>query len=268
MNHSISIKRNPRTVVHAGPILLDETDGVDSLERYLARPSERELFLVHNGRPLLRQVAHDAGVSDIKVDPVQSAPEAEKAADMAVAIGARDLEFMIDRPALKNVTGQYIRQFTLHEAESYACDPTLRQEIRRKIWAGCDALRRGLERVRIGNPRSLARGRATEILPDTPFALGAELSKPPESPNTDDEDPAPTPDPERQPLKMPGSDDGKKPLRARLSRAPSRVKALRYSPQTGCEIGPPSPYPFPDAPFFSRLPMDRRNRARTRRAVA
>lgn len=263
MQNLIPMKRNQRTVVHAGPMLLDEEHGSDALETYLARPRERELFLVHDGRPVLRKVAQEAGVADIKMRASEDAPQAEKAADLAVALGAEDLEYMIDRPALKNVVGSFIREITLHEAESYACDPTLRQSIRRKIWAGCTALRRGVDRVRIGNPISLARGRATVIVHDTPFALGAELNGPPDADRDSDSDSdrTPTPDPERHPLEMPGDERPPK----KLARHPSRTKRLRFSPRYGCEMGPPSPYPFPDAPFFSRMPMDRRGERPTRR---
>lgn len=250
--------RNLRTVVHAGPLLLDGTSGANSLERYLSRSRRGEVFLVHHGQPELRGAAHEAGVQDIKVDEADAQPEAEAAAHMALALGAHELEYTIDRPALKTVTGTPIQEITAHEAEVFARDVSIRRPIRNKIRAACRALQRGLQRVRIGSPSALARNRATVIVPDPPTALGAELV-PKTSPDRDATGPAP--DPETHPIELPRPQPPT-PIPA-LARRRTLRRSVRFAPQVGCDIGPRTREPFPMDHFRPRWFDDRRpSRAR------
>ena len=60
-------RARPRTVVHAGPLLLRRDGGTRALRRYLRIPRKREVFLIHHGQERLEDVAREAGVTDISV---------------------------------------------------------------------------------------------------------------------------------------------------------------------------------------------------------
>jgi hypothetical protein len=162
----------PRTVVHAGSLLLRRRAGLESLRRYLRVPREREVFLVHQGQVPLREVAQDAGVMDISLE-ASARQEADAAAEMAVALGARRLVFTIDDPAVSRPDGRPVGEITVHEAERLARAPGLRPKVRAKLQAACAAIRHGLSMVRIGDPPALTRGEATTVVPDptAPAAL-------------------------------------------------------------------------------------------------
>lgn len=163
----------PRTVVHAGPLVLKRPGGAKALRRYLRLPRRRELFLIHKGQEPLREVAQEAGVADIAL--VTSArQEAYAATELALALGARRLDFSIDEPGVCGPDGDALRQVSLSEAEVLARDPHVRPRIRAKLRAGCEALRQGVARVRIGDPAALLAGRATVLVPDPTVPL-AEL---------------------------------------------------------------------------------------------
>lgn len=253
--------REPRTVVHAGPLVLSEDDARSSLGHYLGQDETRHLVLVHHGQPALRAAARAAGIEDIKVDQIEDRPEDEFAADMAVAISARELEFTIDRPALKNSYGHLIGELTLHEAEVLAADRTLRHAIREKLVAGCDALRRGVGRIRIGSPNSLRRNRATVITPDPPIAVGAMLRS---GDDPDSNSSSPDRDPEQQPLHFPSpSDLDEIHDLPKLARNPRPIAKSRYSSRRrSCNIGKRRLTPFPDMPAgYTRFdPPERRHR--------
>lgn len=166
----------PRTVVHAGPLLLTREGGIGALRLYLRIPRRREIFLIHEGQEPLRDAAEDAGVTDIALDTAAgretNAGEANATTEMALALGARSLDFAIDEPSVSHPrSGDPLREITLNEAESLARNPELRPRIRGKLRAGCAALRHGVSRVRIGDPRALARGQATVLLPDATVPL-------------------------------------------------------------------------------------------------
>lgn len=163
-------RARPRTVVHAGPLLLKRSGGESSLRRYLRIPRRREVFLVHHGEESLREVAKQAGVTDIAVDAPER-QEANAATEMALALGARRLDFTIDEPAVSAADGDALGEISVREAEILARDPNLRPRIRAKLRAGCAALREGVARVRIGDPVALARDRATVLLPDARLPL-------------------------------------------------------------------------------------------------
>lgn len=155
----------PRTVVHAGPLLLRRDGGERALRRFLRVPRKRELFLVHHGQAPLHHVAKEAGVTDITVD-ASAKEEADCATEMALALGARRLDFTIDEPCVVAPDGSPLREIDVREAERLAADPEVRPRIRAKLRAGCSALRNGVTRVRIGDPPALTRGRATVLRPD------------------------------------------------------------------------------------------------------
>lgn len=155
----------PRTVVHAGPLLLRRSGGERSLRRYLRIPRRREVFLVHHGQESLREVAEQAGVTDIAVDASER-QEANAATEMALALGARRLDFTIDQPTVSGPDGTAVREIRVREAEALARHPNVRPRIRAKLRAGCAALRKGMARVRIGNPGALTRDQATVVFPE------------------------------------------------------------------------------------------------------
>lgn len=160
----------PRTVVHAGRLVLKRPDGPGLLRRYLRRPRRRELFLVHKGQEPLRDAALDAGVTDIALD-APARDEANATAELALALGARRLDFSIDEPGVPGPDGEALERVSLSEAEALVRDPQLRPRIRAKLRAGCEALRQGVKRVRIGDPGALATDRATELVPDSAIPL-------------------------------------------------------------------------------------------------
>lgn len=258
--------RRPRTAVHAGPMVLDKDRGPEQLERYLAGADERKMFLVHHGQPRLRTVAREAGVEDVRLNDRRPRPEAERATEMAIALGAEEIEFTIDRPALENDVGRPIQEMTAHEAERLAADPSRRPEVRAKLRAACEALRRGMRRVRIGNPSALSRDRATVIVPDPPMAMGMALSGPGEDTSGDAASP-PEGRPGGHPHRMPPSEpDRPFPMLARRQR-PSRRRRRRlaYSPQHDCRMGPRAAAPFARPGFGAAPAEDERRRGRRMR---
>ena len=264
MNHPMtSFSRpiaEPCKVVHAGSMLLGRDNGSSALGRYLARFSHRPTFLVHHGQPTLARAAREAGVEDLEIEPIDTRREDDYAAEMAVVLEARELEFTIDRPSLKNIVGNPIGELTLHEAERLAEEPTLRRAIRDKLLAACDALRRGVDRVRFGTPMSLLRNRATVILPDPPLAMGAAL-------DSDDDATTPDRDPQQQPLELPARQD-EAPEKRLFARPLRAARKLRFAPQADCEIGPRRFDPFsPPLPRgYRHLPNGYRNSSADPRA--
>jgi hypothetical protein len=140
----------PRTLVHAGPLLMERAGGLRALGRYLRIPRRREVFLVHHGQKPLRSVAQDAGVPDITIRSHAVEDDAAATAEMALALGARRLDNTIDEPGVKRPNGELLREITLTEAAALARSPEVRPKIRAKLRAGCAALRNGMSRVRIG----------------------------------------------------------------------------------------------------------------------
>jgi hypothetical protein len=167
----------PRTVVHAGPLLMKRTGGVGALRRYLRIPRRREVFLIHQGQTRLREVARAAGVTDIALDSAAK-QDANAATEMALALGARRLDFTIDEPALTRPSGGALRELSLNEAERLARNPEVRPRIRAKLRAGCAALRHGISRVRIGDPPALAKDEATTLVVDPTVTFGARENRP------------------------------------------------------------------------------------------
>lgn len=155
----------PRTVIHAGALLMKQSGGVRALRRYLRAPRGREVFLVHRGQEPLRDVAQNAGVPDITLE-APAGRDANAAAEMALGLGARRLDFTIDAPALSGPEGERLREIGVSEAEAMARRAEVRPTIRAKLNAGCAALRNGVARVRFGDPEALAKQQATVVLPD------------------------------------------------------------------------------------------------------
>jgi hypothetical protein len=162
----------PRTVVHAGPLLVKRTGGIRALRRYLRIPRRREVFLVHPGQEPLRDVAKETGVTDIALE-TSAKQDANAATEMALALGARRLDFTIDEPGVSPTNGEPLREITLKQAERLALSPEVRPKIRAKLRAGAAALRQGVSRVRIGNPAALTRDQATTLIPDVSLPVGA-----------------------------------------------------------------------------------------------
>lgn len=167
----------PRTVVHAGSLLIRRKSGLQALRRYLNVPREREIFLVHKGQVPLREVAQEAGVTDISLE-ASSRQEADAAVEMAIALGARRLVYTIDEPAVSGPDGEPVGEIGVREAERLARQPGVRPKIRAKLRAACAAIRHGVSLVRIGDPPSLTKGEATTVVPEVsvPAAL---LERPP-----------------------------------------------------------------------------------------
>lgn len=236
------IARRPRTAVHAGPLVLARNDAPTQLERYLDREEDRELILMHRGQPVLREIARETAVNAVRLEGFAEQTEARAAADMAIAVGAEQLEFAIDEPCLRNDAGRPIRELTAYEAKAYASDARLPIRIRAKLDAGCSALERGLRQFRIGHPAALDRERATVVFPDSPMAFGAELCEP--------EDPEPAdarPGSNRKRLPEAAEDEGGSTVSLDLrTYEPSR--RLKRRPRTTCAVGPRTPHPFPDLP--------------------
>jgi len=155
-----------RSVVHAGALIAGAENGPRALRRYLRFPREREVFLLHNGQEMLSEAAEDAGVTDISLSEPHARAEAMAAAEMAVALGAGRLDFAIDDPCVTDPNGTPLQELTVEEAESLARRTTLGVRLRAKLRAGCEALRSGLTRVRIGNPAALLRDQATVLVRD------------------------------------------------------------------------------------------------------
>lgn len=276
MHHAMTSFTTPRpevrTVLHAGRILLGVDEDATGLSRYLAGEATKHLVLVHHGQPALRRSAREAGVEDVKVAEARERPEDAMAADLAVALDAQELEFAIDRPALQNQSGRLIGELTVRDAENYASDPALRDEIRDKLIAGCDAIRRGVSRVRIGNPAALLRDRATVIVTDPTTAFDVALDPPGADAPTG---PGPDVDPLDHPLDLPNEPvqpgassspperDDPRHAHPLLMRSEPKRSRLRYSPLNGCEFGPRRFDPFPDSVFGFGRP-GRRAGARTR----
>lgn len=157
--------RSPRTVVHAGPLLMKRPGGVRALRRFLRIPRQREVFLVHQGQESLHDVAKETGVTDISLESTAK-QDANAATEMACALGARRLDFAIDDTGVSGRDGEPLREISVSEAESLARHPEVRPRIRAKLRAGCEALRQGMLRVRIGDPLALAKDEATVLVPD------------------------------------------------------------------------------------------------------
>lgn len=244
-----------RAVVHAGPLLLERREGPHALSRYLERDDRRDLYLVHRGQPFLRTLAREAGVPDLRVVPDEAHDEAERTAELALELGAETLEFTIDRPALTTDSGRAIGEMTLREAERYAGRDGLRPRIRAKLLAACDALRRGVQRVRIGDPTALLRGRATLILPDSPFTLGMAL---PLSEGGNAADAVPAASPREMPTPIAADAATRQTRGARERRRP-------WAPPSRCRIGRRTTHPFPDLLYDPRNDDRRGRRSRSRR---
>ena len=243
-------RRTPRTVVHAGPLVLAREGAPRGLERYLEREEGRELILLHGGQSTLKEIARESGVNAVRLDEMSDHEEEVAAADMAIALGAEQLEFAIDEPCLRNDLGRPIRELTAYEARAYAADARVPTRIRAKLDAGCSALERGLSKVRIGHPAALDRERATIVFPDPPLDFGAELLDPDEPepagtragdhPKRDERERSPVGDPPRSP---------EQPMLPALDlRAHRRGKRVSRRPERRCDIGSRTPTPFPDLP--------------------
>jgi len=129
------------------------------------------VILLHDGHEPLHEAALDAGVTDISLEsPARN--EANAAAEMTLALGARRLDFSIDESGVSRPGGDPLREISVREAESLAGNPNVRPRIRAKLAAGVTALRKGVERVRIGDPTALARDMATVVVldPDIPIS--------------------------------------------------------------------------------------------------
>lgn len=162
----------PRTVVHAGPLLAKRAGGLRALRRHLRIPRRREVFLVHQGQESLRDLAKETGVTDITLE-TSTTQDANAATEMALALGARRLDFTIDERGVSRPNGQPLREITVNQAESLARSPGVRPKIRAKLRAGCAALRHGVSRVRIGDPSALTKDQATTLVPDPSVPLAA-----------------------------------------------------------------------------------------------
>jgi len=162
----------PRTVVHAGPLVLRRPRGRSLLERYLRAPRKREVFLLHSGQDELREAAKYAGVVDIALD-TPAKHEATEAAEVAIALGARRIDFTIDEPRIVTPDGEERHELSLIEAEALSHNPRVRPRIRAKLRAGCSALRRGMRHVRIGAPEALIDDCATELRTESHAGVGA-----------------------------------------------------------------------------------------------
>lgn len=251
------LPRPPRAVVHAGPLVLARDGATTRLERYLDREDDRELILIHRGQSTLQEIAREAGVNAVRLESVSRDAEERAAADMAIALGAEQLEFAIDEPCLRNDSGRPVRELTAYEAKAYASDTRLPSSIRAKLRAGCSALDRGLSQVRIGNPAALDRERATIVFPDPPMDFGAELLDP------DDAEPAaPIAAANRRPAAATTDEPSIPPLDLRVYQPSRRVKR---KPRTTCEIGRRTPHPFPDLPEpYATYSIGSRGRSRRR----
>ncbi len=251
------ISRPPRTAVHAGPLVLARDGAPTQLERYLEREEDRELILMHRGQPAFREIARETSVNAVRLEGFEEQTEARAAADMAIALGAEQLEFAIDEPCLRNDAGRPVRELSAFEAKAYAADARLPTRIRAKLDAGCSALERGLRQFRIGHPAALDRERATVVFPDPPMAFGAELFEP--------EDPEPADaraGTQRRRDPSTPEDVSLPPLDLRTYEPSRRVKR---TPRTTCEIGPRGPQPFPDLPEpYATYQIGSRRRARRR----
>lgn len=165
-------RKRPRTVVHAGPLLLERPGGVGALRRFLRVPRRREVLLVHydhHDGGSLRSAARDAGVVDIALGsppPDEVHEEALGVVEMALALGARCLDFTIGEPGVRGRGRGPLEEISLSEAESMERDPRVPARIRAKLGAGCEAMRHGVARVRIGDPVALTADRATRLVRD------------------------------------------------------------------------------------------------------
>lgn len=253
-------RRPPRAVVHAGPMLLAKDATGSRLESYLEHGSNREMVLVHHGQPVLKQIAREAGVTGVRLDADARVAEDEEiaAADMAIALGAEQLEFAIDKPNLTNESGRPIHEMTLYEARALAADDHLPLRLRAKLDAGCSALERGLRFFRIGSPNALDRDRATVVFPDPPIAFGAELAEPESHDDSDAVARGNVRDEFAQEEKL-------APLEPRYVDRRKR-RRLRFSPRHGCAVGPRAADPFPAYPGLE--PTSPRRNRRPRRRVA
>ena len=251
------LSRPPRTVVHAGPLVLARDDATMRLERYLDREADRELILIHHGQATLQEIAREAGVNAVRLESVSRESEERAAADMAIALGAEQLEFAIDEPCLRDDSGRPVRELTAYEAKAYAADTRLPTPIRSKLQAGCSALDRGLTQVRIGHPAALDRERATIVFPDPPMDFGAELVDP------DDSEPAASVAATNRIREQAASEEPSlPPLDLRVYQPSRRVKR---KPRTTCEIGRRTPQPFPDLPEpYATYSIGSRGRSRRR----
>ncbi|MCR9094369.1 MAG: hypothetical protein NXI30_09140 [bacterium] len=261
--------RAPRTVVHAGPLVLARDGAPRGLERYLEREEDRELILLHGGQSTLKEIARESGVNAVRLEEMAHHEEEAAAADMAIALGAEQLEFAIDDPCLLNDSGRPVRELTAYEARAYAADARVPKRIRAKLDAGCSALDRGLMKVRIGHPAALDRERATIVFPDPPLHFGVELREPEEPepaearegdhPKRDERDRSPISEPTRTP-EQPALD-------LRAHRRPKRVSRRA---DMRCEIGSRRPTPFPDLPepYATYSIGSTRAPSRTRRRLA
>ena len=248
------MRTKQRTVVYAGPVAVAKPEQKKKLKRYLKNTRSRDVYLLHHGQRDLEEVADTTGVTPIRVDTETKQPEPRAAVDMAVALDAQHLEFPIEKPGIARLGGRYIHALTLREAERLAEEGVLKPTEREKLYAGCEAIRRGISMVRIGSPLALLRERATVIVPDPamPIAVDARLPKDDaegaDEPEKDqDPDGGPDEEPQRQPLRFPGADETER-IRA-LSRRLARRRddwriSLRERPDAGCEIGPRRASPF------------------------
>jgi len=219
----------PRTVVHAGPLVLERAGGVRALTRYLRIPRRREVFLVHHGQEPLRNVAKEAGVTDIALE-ASAKQEANAASEIALALGARRLDFTIDEQGVSASNGEPLREITVDRAEALARSPEVGPKIRAKLRAGVAALRHGVSRVRIGDPSSLTKDQATTLIPDASMPVEAR-ENPPRDAASKTAEAAAAPQP---PLVLARRSRQGRP------RAAGLAKAIRYSRRSGrSEVGVP-----------------------------
>ncbi len=261
--------RPPRTVVHAGPLVLARDGAPRGLERYLEREEDRELILLFGGQPTLREIARESGVNAVKLEQASRRQEDASAADMAIALGAEQLEFAIDEPCLRSDTGRPIRELTVYEAREYAADARVPTRIRAKLDAGCSAIERGLSKVRIGHPAALDRERATIVFPDPPMALGLELAEPedPEPAEARSGDQPKRDEQDRIPIGDPSPDAEQPSLPILDPRAHPMIGRRSKRNRTRCDVGSRTLEPFPDLPEpYATYSIGNPRRARRRLA--
>jgi hypothetical protein len=153
-------------VVHAGSLTLDRPGGQQAMASYLRNEDADRVVLVHDGEQALHEEAMRAHVEEIQTRDSSLRSDEQAAANIAVRRGAQRLDFAIDSTGVRARDGSPLRWLTLADADAMSRWSRLDRRVRDKLCAASLAVRRGVARVRIGNPRALRQDRATEIIPD------------------------------------------------------------------------------------------------------